>query len=96
MNAGRVDDELPAGVLLVRTDKQGAAVICDLQRVMRDRQQAIFRTLSDLYNCRAMPGQVGPAEREAVLLRELDHIERRLDELKRGDLSATSVPQDSG
>lgn len=55
----------------------------DLQRVMRDRQQAIFRMLSDLYNCKVIASKVGPAEREAVLLRELDHIEQRLEQISR-------------
>jgi len=68
-------------------------MISDLQRVMRDRQQAIFRSLSDLYDCRVLPGEVGPAEREAVLLRELDHIERRLEQVSR--TGGGSLPPDS-
>ena len=62
----------------------------ELQRVMRDRQASIFRMLSDLYNCKVMVGQVGPAEREAVLLRELDHIEQRLEQIRRDAEPSTS------
>jgi hypothetical protein len=46
--------------------------------------------LSELYNFKVMAGQVGPAEREAVLLRELDHITQRLEQIRRDASPSTS------